>query len=51
MQAVKQMPDVAAGLAAALFTVVGMIAALFGLIGSSKPVVSYKLNSPEVERS
>lgn len=40
MQAVKQMPDVAAGLAAALFTVLGMIAALFGLIGSSKPVVS-----------
>lgn len=39
MQAVKQMPDVAAGLAAALFTVIGMIAALFGLIGSSKPVV------------
>lgn len=40
MQAVKQMPDVAAGLAAALFTVLGMVAALFGLIGSSKPVVS-----------
>ncbi|EIW72285.1 calnexin [Tremella mesenterica] len=37
LQAVKQMPEVAAGLAAALFTVLGMLAALFGLIGS-KPV-------------
>lgn len=40
MQAVKQMPDVAAGLAAAVFTLLGMLAALFGLIGSTKPVVS-----------
>ena len=40
MQAIKQMPDVAAGLAAAVFTLLGMLAALFGLIGSSKPVVS-----------
>jgi calnexin len=35
------MPDVAAGLAAAFFTLIGMLAALFGLMGSSKPVVSY----------
>jgi calnexin len=35
------MPDVAAGLAAAFFTLLGMVAALFGLIGSSKPVVSH----------
>jgi calnexin len=33
------MPDVAAGLAAAFFTLIGMLAALFGLMGSSKPVV------------
>jgi len=39
LQACKQMPDVAAGLAAAFFTLIGMLAALFGLMGSSKPVV------------
>ncbi|WRT69418.1 uncharacterized protein IL334_006404 [Kwoniella shivajii] len=33
--AVKQMPEVAAGLAAAAFTVLGMLLALFGLIGSA----------------
>lgn len=37
------MPDVAAGLAAAFFTLVGMVAALFGLMGSSKPVVRHLL--------
>jgi hypothetical protein len=35
------MPDVAAGLAAAFFTLIGMLAALFGLMGSSKPVVCH----------
>ncbi|OCF37028.1 calnexin [Kwoniella heveanensis BCC8398] len=34
-QAVKQMPEVAAGLAAAAFTLLGMILALFGFIGSA----------------
>lgn len=43
VQACKQMPDVAAGLAAAFFTLLGMVAALFGLIGSSKPVVSSRI--------
>jgi len=41
LQACKQMPDVAAGLAAAFFTLIGMLAALFGLMGSSKPVVCH----------
>jgi calnexin len=42
------MPDVAAGLAAAFFTLIGMLAALFGLMGSSKPVVRffYPLTEP-----
>jgi len=39
MSAIKQMPDVAAGLAAALFTVLGMLGALFGLMGSKPTVV------------
>ncbi|ADV22283.1 calnexin [Cryptococcus gattii Ru294] len=34
-QAVKQMPEVAAGLAAAVFTLLGMLLALFGFIGSA----------------
>ncbi|ODO00609.1 calnexin [Cryptococcus wingfieldii CBS 7118] len=33
--AVKQLPEVAAGLAAAAFTLIGMLLALFGLIGSA----------------
>ncbi|KAK4684067.1 calnexin, partial [Tremellales sp. Uapishka_1] len=42
-QAIKQMPEVAAGLAAAAFTLLGMLAALFGLIGSgSKPTIVKK---------
>lgn len=41
MSAIKQMPDVAAGLAAALFTVLGMLGAFFGLMGSKPTVVSY----------
>lgn len=40
LQAIKQMPEVAAGLAAALFTVLGMLAALFGLVGSKPTIVS-----------
>lgn len=36
------MPEVAAGLAAAAFTLLGMLAALFGLIGSSKPTIVKK---------
>lgn len=40
MSAVKQMPDVAAGLTAALFTLLGMLGALFGLMGSKPTVVS-----------
>ena len=40
MQAVKAMPDVAAGLVAAAFTLVGMVLALFGLIGSKPTAVS-----------
>jgi len=39
------MPDVAAGLAAAFFTLIGMLAALFGLMGSSKPVVCHLFTS------
>ena len=42
------MPDVAAGLAAAFFTLIGMLAALFGLMGSSKPVVRHSLNTHAV---
>ncbi|KAK8849441.1 hypothetical protein IAR55_004773 [Kwoniella newhampshirensis] len=34
-QAIKQMPEIAAGLAAAAFTLIGMLLALFGLIGSA----------------
>jgi len=37
--AVKTMPDVAAGLAAAAFTLLGMLLALFGLIGSKPTTV------------
>lgn len=40
MQAVKQMPDVAAGLTAAAFTLLGMLLALFGLIGSKPTTVT-----------
>lgn len=43
MSAVKHMPDVAAGLAAALFTILGMLGALFGLMGSKPTVVSLRL--------
>jgi hypothetical protein len=43
MQAIKQMPEVAAGLAAAAFTLLGMLAALFGLIGSKPTIVSATL--------
>ncbi|ORY34998.1 Calreticulin family-domain-containing protein [Naematelia encephala] len=48
-QAVKQMPDVAAGLAAAAFTLLGMLLALFGLIGSKPTSVSlaFPLNDLE----
>jgi len=43
------MPEVAASLAAAAFTILGMLAALFGLIGSSKPtIVSHQTNSNTV---
>jgi calnexin len=42
------MPDVAAGLAAAFFTLIGMLAALFGLMGSSKPVVCSSVSSPDL---
>lgn len=43
MHAIKAMPDVAAGLAASLTTILGMLAALFGLIGASKgPTIQVK---------
>lgn len=48
MSAIKQMPDVAAGLAATLFTVLGMLGALFGLMGSKPTVVSYPLHQMEI---
>lgn len=35
------MPDVAAGLFAAAVTLLGMIAALLGLVGSKPTIVSY----------
>lgn len=34
------MPETAAGLAAAVFTLLGMLAALFGLVGSKPTIVS-----------
>lgn len=43
-QAIKQMPEVAAGLAAAAFTLIGMLLALFGLIGSAPTKVSRLFN-------
>jgi calnexin len=45
MHAVKAMPDVAAGLAAAAFTLLGMLLALFGLIGSKPTTVSCAIMS------
>lgn len=37
------MPEVAGGLVAALFTILGMLGALFGLVGSSsKPTIQVK---------
>lgn len=43
MHAIKAMPDVAAALAAALTTLLGMLAALLGLVGSSKkPTIQVK---------
>ncbi len=40
MHALKAMPETAAALAAALFTLLGMLGALFGLVGSSgKPTI------------
>jgi hypothetical protein len=36
------MPETAAALAAALFTLIGMLGALFGLVGSSKPTIQVK---------
>ena len=40
LQAIKQMPEVAAGLAAAAFTLLGMLAAIFGLVGPKPTIVS-----------
>ena len=37
--AIKTMPEVAAGLAAAAFTLIGMLLALFGLIGTKPTTV------------
>jgi len=42
MHALKAMPETAAALAAALFTLIGMLGALFGLVGSSKPTIQVK---------
>ena len=44
MQAVKQMPDVAAGLTAAAFTLIGMLAALLGLMGSKPTIVRDRMD-------
>lgn len=42
-QAIKSMPETAGALAAALFTLLGMLGALFGLVGSSsKPTIQVK---------
>lgn len=52
MQAVKQMPDVAAALTAAAVTLLALLASLFGLIGASKaPAVRSRLTSgPKLTR-
>ncbi len=42
MEAIKAMPETAAALAAAFFTLLGMLGALFGLIGSAKPTIQVK---------
>ncbi len=39
MQAIKQMPDVAAGLTAAAMTLLAILASLLGLIGAKTPTV------------
>lgn len=41
-EAIKAMPETAAALAAAFFTLLGMLGALFGLIGSAKPTIQVK---------
>jgi calnexin len=41
MHALKTMPEVAASLAAAAFTLLGMLLALFGLIGNKPTTVSH----------
>ena len=45
-QAVKTMPDVAAGLSAVAFTLIGMLLGLFGFIGSKPTVVSCPTTLP-----
>ncbi|GFZ50221.1 Calnexin homolog [Saitozyma sp. JCM 24511] len=54
VQAVKQMPEVAAGLAAAALTFIGILATLLGLIGSKPTIVkktTVKASAPTVAQA